>query len=145
MSRDGSSERGALEQFPLLMAALKEELKAEVLHELGQGQWLDQEHSVLGRNRHVKACKRLIRKSSPHAYYDSSEGRWLIRAAALDREIVRANRVLAERLPETVPPPPRLEPLPSLVKTRAPSEEPAEPDDETGIYERALQRLRGAR
>lgn len=141
--RDG--ERGALEQFPLLMAALKEELKAEVLHELGQGQWLDQEHSVLGRNRHVKACKRLIRKGSEHAYYDASDGRWLIRASQVDREIAKANRALAEKLPETVPPPApaAVTPLPSLVKTRAPILE--EPEDETGIYERALSRLRGAR
>lgn len=137
--QDGS---GALSQFPLLMAALKEELKTEVLQALGAGQWIDQEHSVLGRNRHVKACKRLIRRSSPHAYYDASAGRWLIRAAEVDREIVRANKALAERLPETVPPPARVEPLPALAKTHPPE---VEPEAETGIYERALLRLRGAR
>jgi hypothetical protein len=133
---------GALEQFPLLMQALKEELKAEVLHELGKGQWLDQEHSVLGRNRHVKACKRLIRKASADAYYDASEGRWFIRASQVDREIAKANRALAEKLPETVPPPAPIQPLPALAKAHPPE---VEPEDETGIYERALSRLRGVR
>lgn len=106
--------------------------------------WLDQEQSVLGRNIHIKACKRLIRKSSPDAYYDSADGRWLLRSTAVDQEIQRRNRALAEKLPESVPPPPPpVTPMPTLVKTRVPVVE--EPEGETGIYERALERLRGAR
>lgn len=125
---------GVLEQFPLLMAALKEELKRELREELGAGVWIDQEQSVLGRNRHVAACKRLIRRDSPDAYYDGTEGRWLLRASALDQEITRRNHELAERLPKTEPPP-------ALVKTTPPEGD----DDGTGIYERALDRLRRVR
>lgn len=131
----------ALEQFPLLMAALKEELRRELLEELGQGQWVDQEQSVLGRNKHVRACRRLIRGDSPDAHYHA--GRWLLRASAVDAEVVRLNRRMVEsgRLPETVPPPRPVEPpMMALAKT-AP-----EPEDETGIYERGwLERMRGVR
>lgn len=140
-----------LDEFPLLMEALlkrhHDEMKQQLLEELGGGQWLDQDSSILGRNKHVKACKRLIRKASPDAHYDASEGRWLMRASAVDAEIVRLNRKLVEsgKLPETVPPPAMtpVEPRP-LVKT-----EPPEAEDETGIYDRGvysawLERMRGA-
>ncbi len=136
---------GVLDQFPLLFAALKEELREELKADLGQGQWLDQEHSVIGRNRHIKACKRLIRKGSSSAYYDSTTGRWLIRASALDLEITRANRAMVEsgKLPETVPPPPMTAMPP--VKA-APLSEFPEPEDETGIYEREwLSKLAGGK
>lgn len=134
----------ALEQFPLLMAAMKEEIRRELLDELGQGQWLDQDQSVLMRNKHVRACKRLIRENSPDAYYDGSGGRWLIRASAVDREIVRQNRMMVEsgRLPGSVPPP-AMEPVPAMPIVKA---EEREPEDDTGIYERQwLDKLRGAR
>lgn len=133
---------GVLDQFPLLMAALKEELRREILEQVGQGQWLDQTQSVLMRNRHVRACKRLIRENSPDAYYDASGGRWLLRASAVDREVVRANRqmVASGRLPESVPPPAHA-PVPMLAKTEPPE---IEPEDETGVWERALlERARG--
>lgn len=133
----------AIDRFPLLMAALKEELKAEVLADLGQGEWIDQNHSeALGRNRHAKACRRLIRELSPDATYH--DGRWLIRRTALDAEIVRKNRRMVEsgKLPETLPPP-AMTPVPALplAKTEAP-----EPEDETGIYAKGwLDKMRGAR
>lgn len=127
---------GVLDQFPLLFAALKEELREEIKAELGQGQWLDQEHSVLGRNKHVKACKRLIRRGSSDAYYDATDGRWLIRASAVDTEISRANMRMVEsgKLPETMPPP-------AMPLAKAMPRE----EDETGIYEREwLSRLGGS-
>ncbi len=125
--------------------ALLERVIRKQLPSTSHDLWLDQEQSVLGRNIHTKACKRLIRKGSPDAYYDSANGRWLLRSTAVDQEIQRRNRALAEKLPETMPPPApaAVTPLPALVKTRAPI--PEEPEDETGIYERALSRLRGAR
>jgi hypothetical protein len=142
----GEVDMSALDEFPLLMAALKEELKQELREELGQGQWLDQEHSVLGRNRHVAACKRLIRHDSTDAYYDGTDGRWMLRARAVDNEILRRNRELAERLPQSEPPPaiaPAMTPMPPVKATEAEHEEP---QDETGIYQREwLERLRGAR
>lgn len=131
----------ALEQFPLLIAALKAELREELLEDLAAGKWLDQEQSVLGRNTHIKACKRLIRKASPHAYYDASDGRWLIRASAVDQEIVRRNRALVEagKIPETIPPPP----APSVVKATLRPEELADLEDETAIYTREWLRKLG--
>ena len=132
---------GALEQFPLLMAALKEELRRELLDELGQGQWIDQEHSVLGRNKHIRACRRLIREDSPDVH--CQDGRWLLRASALDREIQRANRLLLEsgKLPENVPPP-AMTPVPALPLAKTEPESDAE--DETGIYASGwLERMRG--
>lgn len=130
-----------LAEFPFLMGELLkqygERIRADILRdltkELGQGQWYDQgpgpRASVLGRNRHVQACQRLIRKDSPDAYRDVSTGQWWLRACAVDREIRRINRVTAEKLPmEPVP----NEPMP-LAKT-----EGHEFDDETGVYRRAL-------
>ncbi len=108
--------------------------------------WLDQEQSVLGRNIHIKACKRLIRRMSPDAYYDSGDGRWLLRSTAVDQEIRRRNQELAGKLPESAPPPApaAVTPVPPLVKARAPVVDEAE--DETGIYETQwLERMRGAR
>lgn len=121
------------------MAALKEELRREILEELGQGQWIDQEHSVLGRNKHVRACRRLIREDSPDVH--CHDGRWLIRASALDREIQRENRRLLEsgKLDE---PAPVMAPVPVLPLAKALPE--AEPEDETGIYARGwLDKMRG--
>ena len=139
---------GALEQFPLLMAALKEEIRRELLEELGRGEWIDQNHpnAVLGRNKHVKACKRLMRAESPDAHYH--DGKWLIRASAMDQEVQRANRRLVEsgRL-DTDPPPAPVEPLDSLPKMPLAKALPEiEPEDETGIYALGwLERMRGAR
>jgi hypothetical protein len=130
---------GVLDQFPLLMAELKRELKEELMAELGQGQWIDQDHSI-GRNRHVKACKRLIRKGSSDAYYDATTGRWLIRASALDKEISRQNRVMVDsgKLPETLPPP-AMPPVKALPRAET-------PDDETGVFEREwFERLAGGK
>jgi len=118
----------ALEQFPLLLAALKEELRCELLNEFARGEWLDQNQSVLGRNIHVRACQRLIRRDSADAYYESNTGRWLLRVTAVDKEIRRRNRMHAEKLPAQPPVEPvPVEPMP-LAKTEA------EPEDETGIY-----------
>ena len=125
----------ALDGFPLLIAALKDELRREILEELGQGQWLDQEQSVLGRNRHVAACKRLIRRDSTDAYYDGTEGRWLLRATAVDAEVQRRNRELARHLPPTIPPPAMAPVMPAPVKAR---ELEPEAEDETGVFERRL-------
>lgn len=131
-----------LEQFPLLMRKLKEELKEEVLEELGQGQWIDQAHSVLGPNIHVRACRRLIRRNSTEAYYSSSTGQWLMRASAVDAEIARRNEELARRLPKTEPPPPM-----PLAKTEPPVSSPApagSEEDGSDVYEREyLMKLRG--
>ena len=136
---------GALDQFPLLMAKLLEqygeELRAKLLDELGQGQWIDQEHSVLGRNKHIRACRRLIREDSPDVIYD--DGKWLMRASALDAEIVRANRLMVEsgKLPESAPPP-AMTPVPAMPLVKAEPESDAE--DETGIYASGwLERMRG--
>jgi hypothetical protein len=146
----GTTMSGALEQFPLLMVALKEELKRELLEELGRCQWLDQEHSVLGRNKHVRACRRLIREGSPDVIYD--DGKWLLRASALDAEIVRANRSMVERgkLPESEPPAALVEPvrptpkLPPMTLAKALPEH--EPEDDTGIYASGwLDRMRGSK
>jgi hypothetical protein len=131
----------AIEQFPLLLAALKAELLREVLDELGQGQWIDQEQSVLGRNKHVRACRRLIREGSPDVH--CHDGKWLLRASALDQEIVRANRLMVEsgKLPESTPPP-AMAPVPVMPLAKA---EPEESEDETGIYASGwLDRMRGA-
>lgn len=137
---------GVLDQFPLLMSKLLEqygeELRTRLLEELGQGQWIDQEHSVLGRNKHIKACRRLIRENSPDVH--CQDGRWLIRASALDREIQRANRLMVEsgKLPESVPPP-AMAPVPVMPLAKALPEH--EPEDETGIYASGwLERMRGA-
>lgn len=134
-----------LEQFPLLMRKLKEELKQEVVEELGAGQWVDQAHSVLGPNIHIRACKRLIRRQSTDAYYSPATGQWKMRASAVDEEIRRRNSEHAERLPKTEPPPPVPAPL---AKAEAPvSTVPLETDDEddgSAIYEREyLAKLRG--
>jgi hypothetical protein len=136
---------GVLDQFPLLMAKLLEqygeELRVKLLDELGQGQWIDQEHSVLGRNKHIRACRRLVTESSPDVH--CQDGKWLMRASALDREIQRANRLMLEsgKLPESVPPP--MEPVAALPLAKT---EPEESEDETGIYASGwLDRMRGAR
>ncbi len=131
----------ALEGFPLLMAALVRELKEELRRELSQGQWLNQEQSVLGRNRHVAACKRLILQDSADAYYDNTLGHWLLRSSAVDAEVQRRNRELARNLPPSEAPPA----MPAPVKARELSPE-REPEDETGIYERSLlERFGGGR
>jgi hypothetical protein len=136
---------GALEQFPLLMAALKDELRAELILEMRKGLWFDQgpgpQASILGRNRHVQACQRLIRKDSPDAYYDASTGQWWLRQGAVDREILRLNRKQAQKLPEKAAPmaPVVAEPLP-LAKA-----EPSDFEGETGVYERALLQRVGLR
>ncbi len=146
----GEVPLSALEGFPLLMAALVRELKDELRRELSQGQWLNQEQSVLGRNRHVAACKRLIRRDSTDAYYDGTMGHWLLRSSAVDAEVQRRNRELARNLPPSEPPPamapvlaaPR-KPLPGLAQARTPE---SDPEDETGIYERSLlERFGGTR
>lgn len=114
------------------MAALKEELRREILEDIGKGQWIDQSHpdAVLGRNKHIQACRRLMKEGSPDAH--CHDGRWLIRATAMDAEIARENRDLRDRGKLDTEPPP---PMP-LAKT--------EPEDETGIYERSLlARVRG--
>lgn len=124
----------ALEQFPILMAALKEELKRELLEELAQGQWLDQGQSVLGRNIHVLACRRLISRDSPDAYYDATDGRWLLRGCAVDREIQRRNRMRAATFTEPAAKPEAITPPPLLLAKAG----PVSADDTTGVYERAL-------
>ncbi len=118
-------------QFPALIAELKAELKAELLEEMGAGEWVDQDHTVLGRNKHIKACKRLMRAGTADAHFDRKDKRWLIRRTAYDREIAKSNRALAKTGVLDSVPPPALAPLMPPVKA-----EPASPDveDETGVY-----------
>src|SRR3989304_5376117 len=131
-TRIGARLAGALDQFPLLMAKLLEqygeELRAKLLDELGQGQWIDQEHSVLGRNKHIRACRRLIREDSPDVH--CQDGRGLLR---LLRE--------SGKPPEPVPPP-AMTPVPAMPLAKAEPESDVE--DETGIYASGwLERMRG--
>lgn len=126
-----------LDQFPLLAEALQkweQEFREKLLSEIKAGEWLDQTQSVLGRNKHVRACQRLIRRDSADAYYDASAKRWLLRACAVDKEIRRINRAVAEQLPP---------PAPAPVKAPAHPWHEVAPEDETGVYEREwLEKLR---
>lgn len=109
---------------------LQEELAANTTET-----WVDQEHSVLGRNTHITACKSLIRRGSSDAYYDSSEGRWLMRQRAVDETVAARNQDLAPRLPPSEPPPPGSRP--PLAKGCP------DPEADTGVYESQwLERLR---
>lgn len=105
-----------LEELPPLIAALKEELREELLEAVRAGQWVDTEHSVLSRNKHIGLCKRLIREDHalPQAYYDAATKVWWARAGAVDAEVTRLNRLRAVKLPEpakapATPRPPQVE------------------------------------
>jgi hypothetical protein len=91
-----------LEELPPLMAALKEELRVELLAAVQAGQWVDGEHSVLSRNKHIALCKRLIREDHepPRAYYDAATKVWWARVGAVDAEVTRLNRLRSVQLRE---------------------------------------------
>ena len=104
------------------------DIKAELL----ACEWLDQGISILGRNRHVKLARRLIEQGSSDALY-TDDGKWMVRRNAVDREISRLNTEEPRACATLTPPK-----MPPLAK--------AEPEDETGVFERSLfERLRGAR
>lgn len=103
---------------------------------MGQGQWVNQEQSVIGPVRHIRCCRRLVREGSPDAHYNASTKVWWLRRDALDREIARLNQRAAERLDAEPTPAPA-----PVAKARAPE---LDPEDDTGIYERDLLRKWGA-
>ena len=116
---------------------LRRALARDICEELGRGEWSDQEHSPLGRNRHVRACRRLIRQGSVDALY--TDGRWLLRCPAVDREIARLNQDQSTRIPPSEPPA-ALVAMPPVKGAPV----PVEAEDDTGVYERALlERVRG--
>lgn len=110
------------------LCELRRALARDIVEELRHGEWIDQSISVLGRNRHVRLAKRLIRACSVDALC-SDDGRWMVRSGAVDAEIARLNRDEPPAALNRTPMPPPL-PAPGLAR--------AEPDDDTGIFERDL-------
>ncbi len=112
----------------------RELLIKDIRAELLSCEWLDQGISILGRNRHVKLARRLIGEGSADALY-TDDGKWMVRREAVSREIARLNRDEPPACATLTPLPPKMPPL---------AKAEAEPEDETGIYERSLlERVRG--
>ena len=107
-----------LQHFRTFREALAKDIAADV-RELRAGEWLDQTHSPLGRNRHVRCAKRRISEGKADALHTG--GLWLLTRAAIDQEIARIN---AEEPPRAL----------RLAKT----EPEPESDNDTGVYERQL-------